>query len=262
MNCMRGDTVRVTVCELPDTANFEDTWHGLLKMVWTDGPDILVLPELPFSDWFCAGADFDSAKWAEAVRSHTEFVARIGEAKTAVIYSTPTDGTEGRRNHARITSPQFDFKTHAKRHLPNEAGYWEAQWYDPGEEDPCLVDFGSMKVGVRLCTEMWNFGAARRLGAEGADLIAIPRTTPLSSRERWICGGRGVAITAGAYCVSSNRSGSSANGVFGGAGWIIDPDGELVAVTTENCPIITCEIGLQAARRAKATYPRYVIPVS
>jgi N-carbamoylputrescine amidase len=115
------------------------------------------------------------------------------------------------------------------------------------------------RIGVQLCTEMWSFEMSRRLGMLNSDVIAVPRSTPASSRQRWIAGGRAAAISAGAFCVSSNRAGPGLCDDFAGAGWIIDPDGEVIAVTSRNCPVVTCELNLDAARSAKGSYPRYAL---
>ncbi len=45
---------------------------------------------------------------------------------------------------------------------------------------------------------------------------------------------------------------------LGGFGWIIDPDGMVLATTSEKEPFITVEIDLEKAELAKGTYPRYV----
>jgi N-carbamoylputrescine amidase len=63
---------------------------------------------------------------------------------------------------------------------------------------------------------------------------------------------------SGAFSLSSNRFGSN-NGVsFGGQGWVIDPDGAVLAVTSESEPVATVDITPAVADTAKATYPRYV----
>ena len=68
-----------------------------------------------------------------------------------------------------------------------------------------------------------------------------------------------AAVLAGAFCLSSNRVGpNSEGGPFGGMGWVIDPDGEILALTSEDAPFATVDIDLGAAEHAKATYPRYV----
>jgi N-carbamoylputrescine amidase len=65
---------------------------------------------------------------------------------------------------------------------------------------------------------------------------------------------------SGAFGISSNRSGTDALGMrWGGLGWIIDPDGEVLATTSEDEPVATVTVDLLDAERAKATYPRYIL---
>jgi N-carbamoylputrescine amidase len=112
---------------------------------------------------------------------------------------------------------------------------------------------------MQICTEMWMLDVSRQYGLRGADIVAVPRATPTTSRERWLVGGRTAAIVSGAFCISSNRSGvSTAQDPFAGVGWIIDPDGEVLGVTLDSDPFVTCDLDLRRAAEAKATYPRYV----
>jgi N-carbamoylputrescine amidase len=91
------------------------------------------------------------------------------------------------------------------------------------------------------------------------DIIAVPPVTPASSRDRVLVGGRAAAIVSGAFCVWSNRSGMSVAGdPFGGQGWIIDPDGDVLATTSDAEPFATRDLDLEQAMAAKTTYPRYV----
>lgn len=69
-------------------------------------------------------------------------------------------------------------------------------------------------------------------------------------------GGKAAAVVSGAYVVSSNRVGMlglfschQANGVtkgnsFGGQGWIVEPDGALLAKTDKANPILTVDIDI------------------
>src|SRR3989344_1344460 len=57
--------------------------------------------------------------------------------------------------------------------------------------------------------------------------------------------------------LSSNRADHAA-GTYGGAGWVISPDGALLARTTAEQPFCTVDIDLNAATTAHGTYPRYV----
>ncbi|MFD9324750.1 hypothetical protein [Streptomyces sp. NPDC060065] len=73
-------------------------------------------------------------------------------------------------------------------------------------------------------------------------------------------GGRTSAITAGAYSVSSNQWNPDPRGTAGeGLGWVVAPDGEVLATSSAEEPFRTVEIDLDLARRAKSTYPRYVL---
>jgi N-carbamoylputrescine amidase len=64
---------------------------------------------------------------------------------------------------------------------------------------------------------------------------------------------------SGAYHASSNRAAEAAGGDFGGVGWIIDPDGVVLARTSAETPFATHEIDLDTAAAAKRTYPRYAL---
>jgi N-carbamoylputrescine amidase len=92
-------------------------------------------------------------------------------------------------------------------------------------------------------------------------IIVTPRATGDASIENWLVGGRATAISSGAYSLSSNRSGPSKDGEvkFGGTGWVIDPDGKVLGITSSQEPFVTIDIDLTAAEEAKLTYPRYAL---
>jgi N-carbamoylputrescine amidase len=104
---------------------------------------------------------------------------------------------------------------------------------------------------------MWFFEHSRSYGKAGVQLIVCPRVTPRSTLDKWLTGGRTVAVVSGAFCISSNKF-SQTDRNLGGLGWIIDPEGYVMGVTSQTEPIITVEIDLDLADRAKKTYPRYV----
>jgi N-carbamoylputrescine amidase len=63
---------------------------------------------------------------------------------------------------------------------------------------------------------------------------------------------------SGAFSLSSNRSGSNNAVDFGGRGWVIDPNGNVLATTDDKNPVVTLGIDPAGADGAKETYPRYV----
>ena len=184
-----------------------------------------------------------------------------GETRRARYAGTrPVERNGQRLNEAFVVaSPAAARGMHEKRYLPDEEGYWEASWYERGDGVFEPIEVCGATLGMQICTEMWMLDVSRQYGLRGADIIAVPRATPATSRERWLVGGRAVAIVSGAFCISSNRSGvSTAHDDFAGVGWIIDPDGEVLGVTLDSDPFVTRDLDLRRAAVAKATYPRYV----
>jgi predicted amidohydrolase len=111
-----------------------------------------------------------------------------------------------------------------------------------------------------LCTELWALEQARAYGNAGSHLLVVPRITGRATLDKWIVGGKAAAIVAGAFCASSNRI--SSGGEFGGQGWIIGPDGDMLGLTSQKQPFISITIDLQRADEAKTTYPRYIFSTS
>ena len=99
---------------------------------------------------------------------------------------------------------------------------------------------------------------ARAYGTEGIHLLLVPRATPRASVDKWLAGGRSAGVIAGAYCISSNRVDEPGGVDLGGLGWVTDPEGLVLGVTSEAAPWITVEVSRGAADKAKGTFPRYV----
>ena len=213
---------------------------------------------MPFAPWFSTVAEFDSAVWDSVVVAHAEWRNRLHELAAAVVLGSVARNDGGRRLNTGFVCETALTLVHDKYYLPDENGFWEASWYDRGAGDFAPVLVGDALVGFQICTELWFTDRARAYGKQGVHLIAGPRTTG-KAVNKWLVAGRATAVVSGAYCLSSNRCGVHETGIeFGGAGWIIDPDGEVIGITSDDTPFITAEIDLARAEAAKQTYPRYV----
>lgn len=255
---------RVTVCELPDDrAGFDAAWALLVEHVRRKRSELVVLPEMPFAQWLAASPEFDQRAWDAAVRSHEVWLGRLEElAPAAVVSSRPVTRNGRRLNEGFVhdaAEPRTARRVHDKRFLPDEEGYWEARWYEPGEDSFDVTSVAAASVGMLICTEMWSLGHAQRYGKQGAQLIVTPRATGRRTVEKWVTGGRAAALVSGAFSVSSNWTAVEGGGDFGGVGWVIDPDGEMLARTSPTSPWVTETIDLSLANAAKSTYPRYAL---
>jgi N-carbamoylputrescine amidase len=255
--------MKVTVCELSDSVEgFACDWDRLVAHVQEHRSDLVLLPEMPFCPWFAWRPDFDISIWQDAVAAHDEFQERVIELKPAVVLGTrPVHRDHKRLNEGFCWTQAAGYQVaHHKYYLPNEPGFWEASWYSRGDGSFTPTQCGEALVGFEICTDLWAFERARAYGKAGVHLIATPRATPRTSLERWLVGGRATAITAGAFSLSSNHVASAADPVnLGGQGWIVDPEGEILGLTSQEQPFVTVEIDLGIAEQAKHTYPRYAI---
>ncbi len=250
--------MKITVCEMPDDpVNFASEWERLRRHVARESSDLVLLPEMPFFYWFCAAPKFDPRVWENAVNDHLRWMRRLGElGAAAVLGSRPVD-REGRGlNEGFVWSSGKTRAVHHKNYLPNEGGFYEASWYSRGDGAFAPFEVAGWKAGFMICSDLWSMANARAYGKSGVDLIAVPRSTPEESVEKWVAGGKVAAVLAGAYCASSNRAGRRRETHFAGRGWVIGPDGEVLGLTSKARPFVTVEIDHAVAGKAKKTYPR------
>lgn len=255
--------MKVTVCELSnERPALEDRWSSLAEHCRREKSEFLLLPEMPFSPWLAGRHDPDQAAWMSAVVEHESWRNTLIDVMPATVAATqPVVDGDSNYNEAFLWSAVAGYRpAHRKYYLPNEDGFWEANWYRRGPREFLPVELNGLRIGFLLCTEMWFTEHARSYATASVELLAAPRATGVSSTEKWIAGGRAAAVMSGAFCLSSNRSGVDASGFeWGGHGWIIEPEeGEVLGLTSPQRPFLTIDIDLEVARRAKETYPRYV----
>jgi len=255
--------MKVTVCELRnDLDTLEKGWHALVDHVGSNASDLVLLPEMPFYPWLAQTDQVDPEAWDAAVRAHELWLPRLSELSAATVLGTRPINQQGKRlNEAYVWEAVSGYQAaHVKYYLPDEHGFWEATWYQPGEREFLARESSQARLGFLICTELWFNVHAREYAKQGVHLLACPRATPASTVAKWVAGGQTAAVVSGAFCLSSNIGGVSGSGIkWGGSGWIIEPEeGRVLGVTSRERPFLTLDIDLAAAEAAKHTYPRYV----
>lgn len=256
--------MKITVCQLPnDQRALEVAWTRLTEHVSRSASDLVLLPEMPFYRWLPQSREVDPDEWRRAVDAHHNWCARFHELSPAIVLSTRPALDHGTPlNVGFCWEPATGMvDVHAKRYLPEEPGFWEASWYRRGELDFSIAHTSKARIAFLICTELWFAQHARQYGLEGVQIIVCPRATPTATAPKWVAGGQAAAVISGAYCLSSNLAGATADrGDFAGVGWIIEPEeGEVLGLTSSDDPFLTVDIDLAAADHAKTTYPRYVV---
>jgi N-carbamoylputrescine amidase len=251
--------MKVTVCQL-DPTTLDSEWAALSAHVTEQGSDFVLLPELSFAPWFAVEKEPPPNGWQVLVERHETWAARLPQLGVSTIAGTlPVLRGYRRLNMAFVWTETDGLQyTHAKTYLPNEPGYWEANWYERGPVDFTAHRIGDICLGFAICTELWFTEHARSYSKQGIHLLLNPRSTTPGGTGKWLAGGRTAGVIAGAYCLSSNHAGQSGDLILGGVGWVTDPDGRVLATTSDEQPFVTVEIDLLVAEAAKQTYPRYV----
>ena len=253
--------MRATVCELPyQPDQLEAAWAALCAHTHSAQSELVLLPEFAFVEPVWESLPADPARWGAAVALSDAWATRLPELGADwVVGARPVTIGGQRLNEGFLWSAQTGYAPlRRKFHLPDEPGGWEAQWFERGDAAFPRFNAGPLAFGLNICTELWALDTYAHYAALGGlQAILSPRATAAATTDKWLAVGTVAAVRTGAYSLSSNRADHAA-GTYGGAGWVISPDGALLARTTAEQPFCTADIDLNAATTAHGTYPRYV----
>ena len=251
--------MKVTVCELPHELDaLEAAWSALCDHTSAQGSELVVLPEFVFVEPLWLLDRFDAVAWSHAEAVADVWLQRLPELKAAhVIGTRPVTDAGGHFNEGFLWSRDAGIAPLRRKHyVPDEAGGYEARWFDRGVAEFPAYQAGPLTFGLNICIELWALEVYREYSKLGVDAIVAPRATAAATTGKWLSLGTVAAVASGCYCISSNRV--QPDGACGGVGWIIEPDGALLARTSHVERFCTRAIDPARARLARTTYPRYV----
>lgn len=255
-------TAKITVTQIADTEDgIRRDFQALIDHTREHDSELVLLPEMPAQPWIFEHPAFSKDLWQETLAAHDKMIEALPQFGDAVMLGTHPIQTESARyNQAFAWSRDLGYRAvHHKCYFPDEPGFYEARWFDRPERRFRIFHWQQLHLGFLICTELMFNEYARWYGRHGANVIAVPRATEHATLERWLVALRMAAIVSGAFVISANHAGIGRSGVhFGGGGAIISPEGEVLAVTTNDHPFVTITIDLAEANSAKSKYPRYV----
>jgi N-carbamoylputrescine amidase len=251
--------MRVTVCELPHEPDaLAHAWAALCEHAVAQRSELVLLPELAMVEPVWVSDRFDAGRWSAVTALSDWWLRRLSELRARYVVGTRPVRLERRGlNEAYLWSPGGGVQPlRSKYYLPQEPNNWEATWFERGDSEFPVFQAGPVAFGVNICTELWAVETYATYAAGGVELVLSPRATEPATMSKWLAAGVVAAVRSGAFSLSSNRV--DPTGVCGGGGWIIDPAGEVLAVTSTTEPFATRDVDLTAAAKAKSSYPRYV----
>lgn len=236
----------------------------LIKEASANGAEIICLPELATTHYFCIGANPEYLDLAELVPgpASKKICKATAEANAYVIFPLFEKVQDGELYNTALF---IDRKgkivgKYRKQIIPfvksGDIEGNEKYYFRPGNLGyPVFPTDTGLKVGITICFERHFPEGPRALALNGADVIFVPTATPLGG-EMWEVELRAMAIANLLWVGAVNRV-----GVDEGVPWDIKfygrslwsaPNGEVVeAAGTEGDEIVYAEVDTEPAKQLR-----------
>jgi N-carbamoylputrescine amidase len=211
----------------------------------SSGAEIVCLPELATSIYFCTEIDRAHYNLAESVNGPS--VRAIAEAARAagvyVVFPFYERSEEDNQlyNTAAFIDRRGEVTGRYRKNIipltkfPGEIGI-EKYYFRPGNLGYPVFDTDlGIRVGITICFERHFPESGRSLALNGADLIFVPTATP-AGKDMWDVELRAMAIANLLWVAGVNRVQRDVNGSdmdFYGRSLFSAPSGEVVAAAGE-----------------------------
>jgi predicted amidohydrolase len=246
--------IKVTVCEMHDQGeSLLRDWDSLVLHVQREATDLVLLPETAFCRSFVEVPAFDPEVWEEAIVVHERWRARLPELAPALVMGTcPVQLGQQRLDRGFVWSQSEGIRwVGGKRTLRAQEGAWENQWYHPAPPDTAPIEVPHAFVGMLIGSELWSAGWPFESRESSVDLLVTPRIASPPGDLAWIIAGSKAAKRARAYGLSSSRACNGDSSHVGG--WVVDPDGRILALTSERHPVVSAVLNLHDPAASRIT---------
>ncbi len=240
------------------------------------GAEVISLPELYNSHYFCQNEDIANFSYAEPSdgTSFKVFSALAKELKVSIVVPFFEKRMPGLYfNSALIIDTNGSLNgLYRKMHIPDDPSFYEKFYFTPG--DLGFQNFKTEKgnIGVLICWDQWYPEAARITALKGAEVLFYPTAIgwhPAEKQEHgafqkqaWMNAMKGHAVCNGIYVAAANRIGlekylPNTDGLqFWGSSFIAGPQGEILAQASEDKEeILMAEVDLAHLEYVRQNWP-------
>lgn len=248
----------------------------LIKQAARKGANIICLPELFNSQYFCQKEDIKYFDFAESIPGPSTIAVsnickKLGVVVVASIFEKRAAGLY--HNTAVVINDSGKIEgIYRKMHIPDDPAYFEKFYFAPGDLGYKVFNTKFGKVGVLICWDQWYPEAARLTALQGASVIFYPTAIGWHPHEKnkhgkaqfqsWQTIQRGHAVANGIYVAAVNRTGleklnhDSAGIEFWGSSFVSDPQGVIVSEASEKKDeIIIAEIDERRIEYIRQNWP-------
>jgi N-carbamoylputrescine amidase len=240
------------------------------------GAQLVVLPELFRSRYFCQSEDAAQFGLAEAIPGpSTDALGKLAaELKITLVASLFEKRAAGLYHNtaAVLDSERGYLGKYRKMHIPDDPRYYEKYYFTPGDLGFKVFDTKPAQLGVLVCWDQWYPEAARLTAMQGAEILVYPTAIGWHPEEKaqygerqhgaWETVQRGHAVANGCFVVAVNRTGfepdpNGSGGIeFWGQSFIAGTDGRiLVRAPVDREIVLVEEIDLAEIDAVRAGWP-------
>jgi N-carbamoylputrescine amidase len=240
------------------------------------GADLVCLPELFRSRYFCQTEDADAFDLAESVPGPTtEALGKVAKKLSVVLIAPVFERRAPGLYHNSAAIIDADGRLgglYRKMHIPDDPAYYEKFYFTPGDLGFRAFDTHVGRVSTLICWDQWYPEGARIAALQGASILFYPtaigwhpnekKKYGKSQREAWQTVQRGHAIANGLYVAAVNRVGlekpdKKSPGIeFWGSSFIADPQGVIIAeASTDKEETIFGIIDLHRLENVRRNWP-------
>lgn len=246
-------TVHIGIVQLQCTNNRTNNLNQALAATAEaadQGAQIVCLPELFLSPYFCQTEAYEAFAWAEPVPGPTTkaFETLATERNLTLILSLFERCAPGLHYNtvAVLDGVRGYIGKYRKMHIPDDPRYYEKFYFAPGDLGFKTFATATANIGTLICWDQWYPEAARLTALRGADILFYPTAIGWHPEERdtlgaqqfnaWQTIQRSHAIANGCYVVAVNRTGfeptpgaTGGEGIqFWGQSFVAAPDGTVL----------------------------------
>jgi len=255
--------------------NLDNTLEWINKAA-DAGAQVICLPELFRSNYFCQKEDIKNFKLAEPIPGpSTEAISEIARKKKVCVIVPLFEKRSSGVYHnslAVIDSDGNILGIYRKMHIPDDPGYYEKYYFTPGDLGYKNFNTSFGKIGTLICWDQWYPEAARLTALQGAAVIFYPTAIgwhPFEKEEHgkaqyesWLTVQRGHAVANGVYIAAVNRIGlekvsDDSPGIeFWGQSFVCDPQGIIIAkASVDKEEILLAEIDTERIEYIRHNWP-------
>lgn len=266
-----------------DPVRARETSSAAVRRAAASGAELIILPELHGSPYFCQTEETAAFDLAESIPGPaSEYFSALAKELGIVLVTSLFERRAAGLCHNTAVVFERDGSIagrYRKMHIPDDPGYYEKFYFTPGDLGFQPIDTSVGRLGLLICWDQWYPEAARLMALAGADLLIYPTAIGWDSRDdadeqgrqldAWRIVQRGHAVANGLPLIAVNRighepdPGGSSPGIdFWGNSFACGPQGEILAEGEMAETEVIVDIDCARSEEVRRIWPFYATGAS